>query len=135
MSLGRCTRLVSNGDHAGVARLLNAMPRSLEVHDPGLALDLAVAWFNTPRRDEVEKWCRRAEQLGQDEASVALRVHTVRCLLALMAGNLADAAEHIAKHADLAERSSTVDPLDRLMDTLRPRVMLGFGDIAKRADG
>ncbi|HXW82306.1 MAG TPA: hypothetical protein VEJ84_22605, partial [Acidimicrobiales bacterium] len=55
--LGPVYTLVSSGDHAGVARLVNAMPRSLQVNDPGLALDLAAAWYNTPRRDNVEMWC------------------------------------------------------------------------------
>ncbi|HXW81857.1 MAG TPA: LuxR C-terminal-related transcriptional regulator, partial [Acidimicrobiales bacterium] len=68
---------------------------------------------------------------GHDEAPVALRLHTLRCLIALMTGDLATAAERIAAHEALVERTSAVDPLERLMDTLRPRVMLAFGDVGQ----
>ena len=129
--MGPVYALVSQGDHAGVARLVSAMPRSLEVKDAGLALDLAAAWYNTSRRDNVENWCRQAEQLGDEGAPFALRLHTVRCLLSLMTGDLPAAAEHISAHEDLVEKTGDVDPLERLMDTLRPRVMLALGNVAE----
>jgi LuxR family transcriptional regulator, maltose regulon positive regulatory protein len=129
--LGPVYSLVSKGDHAGIARIVNAMPRSVQMNDPGLALDLAAAWHNTSRRDNVETWCQRAEKLGHDAPPVALRLHTLRCLIALMTGDLATAAGRIAAHEALVEQTGAVDPLEGLMDTLRPRVMLAFGNVGQ----
>ena len=81
--------LVDRGDLAGLAQRMRSLPPDMEVDSPDLALDLAVAWFFAGHDREATEWCDRAERMApsDDADATHLRVHSTRCVVALMRGS------------------------------------------------
>jgi LuxR family maltose regulon positive regulatory protein len=125
--------LVDRGDHVGLARFMRSMPKALHVDDAHLALDLAVAWFFAGHGAEAERWCDRADELGGHEPGVELRLHTTRCMAALMRGELGQAREHVDRYVELTKEVSSSNPIDQRFATTAARVALASGDLTAAA--
>jgi LuxR family maltose regulon positive regulatory protein len=128
--------LVDRGDRAGLARLVASLPRSADVADPALALDLAVVAFFARRRHDAARWCDHAgADLPSDDPSIGARLHAMRALLSVMDGDIDTAAGHIALFETLAHRTAaTTDPVVRWFSVVKARVALVRGEHERARD-
>ncbi len=118
--------LVDRGDAAGLAQRMRSLPPDMEVDSPDLALDLAVAWFFAGHDREATEWCDRAERMApsDDADATRLRVHSTRCIVALMRGELAAAVDHVSAVEAMAGRVPMGSYVEARFATVAARVML-----------
>lgn len=131
----RVLDLVDRGDRGGVRSMLADLPRPGEVTGPGLALDLATAWFFGGRPDMVERHCARAEAIvagdpahGAQADVIRLRAEGLRAAASIMDGRLDDALAADSRRTALASIGIEVaDPVGKRYATVRTRIELEAG--------
>lgn len=122
--------LVDAGDLRGVRRMIGSLPATMAVADPRLALDLALAWHFAGSEHEAITWSERAEWLGAgDDPVTALRLHVVRCIVALEAGRLDDATTHVEAVAGVVRSGVGGGPIERRLPIVAARVALSRRDL------
>jgi len=117
--------LVDRGDRSGLAQKMRTLSPSMQVDSPWLAFDLAVAWFFAGSEADATRWCDRASELmSLEDPAARLRLHTTRCLLALMRGELGLAAEHVDGYEQFVQHVGKSDHIEVRFATIAARVAL-----------
>lgn len=123
-------QMVNRGDRVGLGQLLRTLPPLHDVADPGLALDFAHTAFFAGSPSTAYEWCARAQALGAiDGASMELRYHSARAILALMDGHLTAAQRHVDAFVALEPHAATIGPLEQRFATIGARLALITQDL------
>ncbi len=133
--VGPAFELVDRGELDALRRFARQLPTQSLVTNPRLALDLAVVAFYADGTLAARRWCDRADELLAEQAvregdDLALRLHGLRCAVALLDADLDTALNGIAVHRRLGEATASTNAFERRFPILAARVMLA----ARRID-
>ncbi|HEX3087365.1 MAG TPA: LuxR C-terminal-related transcriptional regulator, partial [Ilumatobacteraceae bacterium] len=126
--------LVYRGDLTALHQFAQKLPMIRDVDDANLALDLAIVTYFADGTLASRRWCDRAESLlrsGVDgetteavQDDLGLRIHDMRCAIALLEADLDGAIDGIEIHRQLVSKFRSVPVLEEQFPILASRVML-----------
>ena len=133
--VGPALDLVDRGELDASRHFARQLPTQANVTNPHLALDLAVIAFYADGTLAARRWCDRAEALvseqpGEDGGDLALRLHGLRCAVALLEADLDTALDGIDVHRRLTAVTASSNVFEQRFPILAARVMLA----ARRMD-
>ncbi len=119
-------QFVDRGDWRGLAAMMRSLQLLITVDDPALAFDVGAAWLFAGNLDESKQWCDRGEHLvAPDDATMQLRLCTLRGMISLLLGDIDAATVHVADYERLADHRE-MGPLEGRFSTTAARVMLSL---------
>ena len=134
--VGPALELVHRGDSPRSINLHTSCPIPRDVDDANLALDLAIVTYlrrRHPRVATLVRPCRVAPEdraptarrrAGRRQDDLVLRLHDMRCAIALLEADLDGAIEGIEIHRQLVSKSRSVPVFEEQFPILAARVML-----------
>ncbi len=139
--VGPALQLVDQGDLDALHRFARQLPTPLHVSNASLAVDLGVVAYYAEGTLAARAWCDRAAALldagaptdDRDEAgaTTAVRLHGLRCAIALLEADLDAAVAGIDEHRRIAADVDAPDDFESRFPILAGRVMLGARRMAE----
>ena len=130
--IGPALRLVDQGDLEALRRFARQLPTPHHVTNASLAVDLGVVAFYAEGTLAAGAWCDRAADLmdagatdADADATTVVRLHGLRCAIALLEADLDTAVAGIDEHQSIAIGVDAVDDFESRFPILAGRVMLG----------
>ena len=132
--VGPALELVHRGDLTALHQFAHKLPMLRDVDDANLALDLAIVTYFADGTLASRRWCDRAASLlkasaegsatGAAQDDLVLRLHDMRCAIALLEADLDAAIEGIEIHRQLVSKFRSVPVFKEQFPILAARVML-----------
>ncbi len=130
--IGPALRLVDDGDLEALHRFARQLPTPLHVTNASLAVDLGVVAFYAEGTLAAGSWCDRAAELldagapfdAGPDAATAVRLHGLRCAIALLEADLDTAVAGIEEHRAITVDADVRDDFESRFPILAGRVML-----------
>jgi LuxR family transcriptional regulator, maltose regulon positive regulatory protein len=133
--VGPALELVHRGDLTALHQFAHKLPMLRDVDDANLALDLAIVTYFADGTLASRRWCDRAASILKADADgsspngtlqddLVLRLHDMRCAIALLEADLDGAIEGIEIHRQLVSKFRTVPVFEEQFPILAARVML-----------